>query len=102
VIRESVKVGLSGGEVWLEVHRPREDYTAEDRDKLWQQVFEKVETFVEEHPDVQVRRQSIEIAVDQADGIPTMIGEKLTQMASEKSAEPPQEQKTEPGQTLYF
>ena len=102
VIRESVKVGLSGGEVWLEVHRPREDYTAEDRDKLWQQVFEKVETFVEEHPDVQVRRQSIEIAVDQADGIPTMIGEKLTQMAAEKSAEPPQEQKTEPGQTLYF
>jgi len=51
---------------------------------------------------VQVRRQSIEIVVDQADGIPTMIGEKLTQMASEKSAEPPQEQKTEPGQTLYF
>ncbi|ERP87038.1 hypothetical protein Q666_03380 [Marinobacter sp. ES-1] len=102
VIREPVKLGLSGGEVWLEVHRPREDYTAEDRDKLWQEVFAKVEGFVQQHPDVQVRRQSIEIAVDQADGIPTMIGEKLTQMAADEGGEPPQQPKTEPGQTLYF
>jgi L,D-transpeptidase ErfK/SrfK len=102
VIREPVKLGLSGGEVWLEVHRPREDYTAEDRDKLWQEVFAKVEGFVQQHPDVQVRRQSIEIAVDQADGIPTMIGEKLTQMAADEGGESPQQPKTEPGQTLYF
>ncbi len=102
VIREPVKVGISGGEVWLEVHRPREDYTADDRDNLWQQVFDRVEAFVAEHPDVQVKRQAIEVAVDQADGIPTLIGEKLTQVASDKTASPAPKQEPKPGQTLYF
>lgn len=103
VIREPVKVGISGDEVWLEVHRPGEEYPAEDRDKLWQQVFEKVEAFEAEHPDVQIRRQSIELAVDQADGIPTMIGEKLTQMAVDKTNESEQKQNDKKtGQTLYF
>lgn len=103
VIREPVKVGISGDEVWLEVHRPGEEYPAEDRDKLWQQVFEKVEAFEAEHPDVQIRRQSIELAVDQADGIPTMIGEKLTQMAVDQTNESEQKQNDKKtGQTLYF
>jgi L,D-transpeptidase ErfK/SrfK len=103
VIREPVKVGISGDEVWLEVHRPGEEYPAEDRDKLWQQVFEKVEAFEAEHPDVQIRRQSIELAVDQADGIPTMIGEKLTQMAVDETNESEQKQNDKKtGQTLYF
>ena len=43
VIREPVKIGVSGSEIWLEVHRPREDYTAKDREQLWREVMEKVE-----------------------------------------------------------
>ena len=103
VIREPVKIGMSGGEVWLEVHRPHEDYSARDRERLWAQVFEKVESFRQQHPDVDLRRRSIELAVDQADGLPTMIGEKLTRMASEDSGEPAKTEKQgKPEQTLYF
>lgn len=103
IIREPVKIGLSGGEVWLEVHRPREDYSSEDREKLWRQVVQRIETFREQHPEIHVKRQSIELAVDQADGLPTLIGEKLPRVASEKSADPDSaETDKEPAQTLYF
>ncbi len=101
VIREPVKIGVSGGEIWLEVHRPREDYTAKDREQLWREVMEKVEAFQQRHPEIQVKRQSIEVAVDQADGIPTMIGEKLTRVAAEEGGDTP-EADTKPEQTLYF
>src|SRR5690554_3436449 len=101
VIREPVKIGVSGGEVWLEVHRPREDYTPKDREQLWRQVMAKVEAFQARHPETQVKRQSIEIAVDQADGIPTMIGEKLTRVATDGTDEA-SEAEAKPEQTLYF
>ena len=52
---------------------------------------------------MQIGRQSIELAVDQADGIPTMIGEKLTQMAVDETNESEQKQNDKKtGQTLYF
>ncbi|MGC8119735.1 L,D-transpeptidase family protein [Marinobacter sp. VGCF2001] len=103
VIRKPVKIGMSGGEVWLEVHRPRETYSARDREKLWHQVSDTVDSFRKQHPDVDLRRRAIELAVDQADGLPTMIGEKLTRMASEGTDESPAaEQNSEPEQTLYF
>ena len=103
VIREPVKVGASGGEIWLEVHRPREDYTAEDREELWRETMAKVEAFQKQHPNTQVKRMAIEVAVDQADGIPRMIGEKLTQVAADESTDKakPEENATS-GQTLYF
>src|SRR5690554_5273912 len=101
VIREPVKIGVSGGEVWLEVHRPREDYTPKDREQLWRQVMAKVEAFQARHPETQVKRQSIEIAVDQADGIPTMIGEKLTRVATDGTEEA-SDAEAKPEQTLYF
>jgi L,D-transpeptidase ErfK/SrfK len=46
---------------------------------------------------------AIEVAVDQADGIPRMIGEKLTQVAADESTDKakPEENATS-GQTLYF
>ncbi|MDP4547955.1 L,D-transpeptidase family protein [Marinobacter sp. MDS2] len=103
VIREPVKVGVSAGEVWLEVHRPREDYTAEDREALWRETMAKVEAFQKQHPDTQVKRMAIEVAVDQADGIPRMIGEKLTQVAADENSEKTKpEEKSASGQTLYF
>ncbi|MBE0486611.1 L,D-transpeptidase family protein [Marinobacter sp.] len=103
VVREPVKIGLSGGEVWLEVHRPHEDYSPEDRDRLWQAVLERLESFRQQHPDVEMQRHSIELVVDQADGIPTMIGERLTQMASDQTrSERVPEEAAEPEQTLYF
>lgn len=103
VIREPVKLGLSGGEVWIEVHRPGEDYLPADRQKLWQQVQKKLESFREQHADIQIKRQAVEIAVDQADGIPTMIGETLTQMAADET-HAPEKNGAEAGseQTLYF
>ena len=103
VIREPVKVGISGEEVWMEVHRPGEDYPAEDRVWLWQQVQEKVEAFREQHPQIEIKRQAIEIAVDQADGIPMMIGETLTQMANDETPDSRDDDaKADSEQTLYF
>lgn len=103
IVRDPVKIGLSGGEVWLEVHRPKEEYPIADRNHLWQQALKEVEAFRKQHPGVEVQRHAIEIAVDQADGIPTMVGEQVTQMAADKTAKekaPEANGKTE--QKLYF
>ena len=85
------------------MHRPHEDYPREDRDRLWQQVFAEVEAFRSQHPGVEVKRGAIELAVDQADGLPTMIGERVTQMAADKTVEEKSpESANEPEQRLYF
>lgn len=103
VVHDAVKIGFSDGQVWLEVHRPHEDYPREDRDRLWQQVFDEVEAFRTQHPGVEVKRGAIEVAVDQADGLPTMIGERVTRMAAEKTVEQKSpESAKEPEQRLYF
>ena len=83
VIREPVKIGMRENEVWLEVHRPEEDYSAEERESLWQTVSAKIEIFREQRPGVEVQRSAIEEAVDLADGLPRMIGEQLTRVAGE-------------------
>ncbi len=103
IVREPVKIGLSAGEVWLEVHRPNEDYSLAERDSLWQQTLAKVEAFRKKHPGVEVQRHAIESAVARADGIPAMIGEQVTQMAADKTVEektPDTNGKME--QKLYF
>lgn len=103
IVHDAVKIGFSNGEVWLEVHRPHEDYPPEDRDRLWQQVFTEVEAFRARHPGVEVNRRAIEIAVDQADGLPTMIGERVTRMASDQTVEEKTpESPGQPEQRLYF
>lgn len=91
VIREPVKIGMRGKEVWLEVHRPQEDYSAEERQTLWQTVSAKVQIFREQRPGVEVQRSAIEQAVDLADGLPRMIGEQLTQVAAAGSEAGPGE-----------
>jgi L,D-transpeptidase ErfK/SrfK len=103
IVRDPVKIGLSGGEVWLEVHRPNEDYPREDRDNLWRQTFDEVAAFRKQHPGVEVQRHAIERVVNQADGIPAMIGEQVTHMAADKTTDdktPAVGDKTE--QKLYF
>ena len=103
VVHDAVKIGFSDGEVWLEVHRPNEDYNSEDRDRLWQQVFAEVESFRANHPGVEVKRSAIELAVDQADGLPTMIGERVTRMAADRTVDgKTPESAGEPAQRLYF
>lgn len=89
VIKEPVKLGFSEGEIWLEVHRPREEYTARERQILWQQVMDEVAELRQRHPGVEVQRRAIEMAVDQGDGIPRMIGERMTRVASEQPMGPP-------------
>lgn len=86
IIHEPVKLGVRGKEVWLEVHRPNEQYSADERKSLWLAVSEKVEVFREQHPGVEIQRGAIENAVDQADGLPRMIGERLTRVASEAAS----------------
>jgi len=83
VIREPVKMGMRGNEVWLEVHRPHEDYSAQEREVLWQAVSARVAIFREQHPGVEMQRGAIEEAVDFADGLPRMIGEQITRVAGE-------------------
>jgi L,D-transpeptidase ErfK/SrfK len=103
VIKEPVKLGFSEGEVWLEVHRPREEYTAAERETLWQHTMAKVEALQQRHPGVEVKRRSIELAVDQADGLPRMIGERLTRVAAEQPMGPPApDEDGESGRQLLF
>jgi L,D-transpeptidase ErfK/SrfK len=98
VVRQSVKVGVANGQVWLEVHRPQEDYSAADRNKLWLATVEQLERLAIAHPEVEVRRRAIEIAVDQASGLPTVIGEKITSVARGE----PVKALENAGQQLYF
>lgn len=103
IVNDPVKLGVSGGEVWLEVHRPHEEYSQQDRDRLWGEVMAEVEAFRQKHPDVEVQRRAIEVAVDQADGIPTMVGEQMARMASGKTSKDQGAEKSkEPEQKLYF
>jgi L,D-transpeptidase ErfK/SrfK len=103
VIREPVKIGMHGNEIWLEVHRPHEDYSAEEREALWQAVSETVKAFREQRPGVEMQRSAIEQAVYLADGLPRMIGEQLTQVAGE-NADPGRSTPDEEGipQQLWF
>jgi L,D-transpeptidase ErfK/SrfK len=98
IVRQSVKVGVANGQVWLEVHRPQEDYSAVDRNKLWLATVEQLERLAIAHPEVEVRRRAIEIAVDQASGLPTVIGEKITSVAKGESVKALENA----GQQLYF
>ncbi|SOB77243.1 L,D-transpeptidase ErfK/SrfK [Marinobacter sp. LV10R510-11A] len=103
IVNDPVKLGISGGEVWLEVHRPHEDYSQQERDRLWQEVLQEVAEFRQKHPNVEVQRRAIELAVDQADGIPAMVGEQIAHVASEKATKDKQSPESkEQEQKLYF
>jgi hypothetical protein len=82
---------------------PHEDYSQQDRDRLWHEVTLEVEAFRQKHPGVEVQRRAIELAVDQADGIPAMVGEQVARLASDKTSKDKQPVTTEePEQKLYF
>ncbi len=85
VVNQPVKVGMNGSEVWLEVHRSGEEYPEADREALWKTVSTRLETLRQNVPGLELQRGAIESAVDQADGIPRMIGEQLTQVAAEQT-----------------
>lgn len=87
VINQPVKIGLNGREVWLEVHRPAEGYDESDREQLWQQVSARLEQLRVELPGVEIQRRAVELAVEQGDGIPRLIGEHLTRVAADDSSE---------------
>lgn len=82
VIHQPVKVGMRNGQVWLEVHRAKESYPEEEKERLWDQVVEELEAFTSENEGLEIQRRVVEQVVDQADGIPRMIGERVTQVAS--------------------
>lgn len=82
VIHQPVKVGLRNGQLWLEVHRAKEEYPNDEKERLWQQVNKVLEAYSEENKGLEIQRRVVEQAVEQADGVPRMIGEKVTQLAS--------------------
>ncbi|GAA3567215.1 L,D-transpeptidase family protein [Marinobacter xestospongiae] len=82
VVDQPVKVGFNGDEVWLEVHRPTENYRDSDRERLWQQVSDRLEQLRQSVPGVEIQRHQVELAVQKGDGIPRMVGERLPQLAS--------------------
>lgn len=107
VVNQPVKIGMKGKEVWLEVHRPHEEYDQNSRNRLWRVVSERLEEFRQQRPGLEIQRRAIELALDQADGIPRMIGERLTQVASEQPNrgnsvnEGPAESPAEPVRMLF-
>lgn len=91
VIHQPVKVGMSGDQVWMEVHRAKEEYPEAEKEKLWDKVEEALSAFGEKHKGLEIRRKEIEVAIDQADGLPRMIGERIGQQVAgrdEKSTAP--------------
>ncbi|MEX2366633.1 MAG: L,D-transpeptidase family protein, partial [Pseudohongiellaceae bacterium] len=92
VVDQPVKVGMSGGEVWLEVHRAKEEYPEAERTRLWKTVMSTLKDYADRVPGLEIQRESVEIAVDQADGIPRMIGERVARVAV---SEQPQVSETE-------
>lgn len=82
VINQPVKVGMHNGQLWLEVHRSDETYTEAEKEHLWQQVTERLAAFTDKVEGLEVQRRAVELAVDKADGIPRMIGERVPQVAS--------------------
>ena len=70
---------------------------------MWREVTLTVEAFRKKHPGVEVQRRSIELAVDQADGIPAMVGEQVARLASDKTTKNKQAPiSEEPEPKLYF
>ncbi len=80
-VKQPVKVGMSGNEVWLEIHRPKEEMDDATRDQLWKQVMARMDALMEQHPGIEFQRQAVELAIDQADGIPRLVGEQVHQVA---------------------
>lgn len=80
-VDQPVKVGLSGNEVWLEIHRPKETLDKETKDFLWHAVMQQMDQLLEAHPGIEFQREAVELAVDQADGVPRLVGEQVRQMA---------------------
>ncbi len=85
IIRQPVKIGMSGGQVWLEVHRAGEDYPEDERDRLWTEVSNVLRNYTESVENLEIQRGAVELAVDQADGIPRMIGERVAQLAASEA-----------------
>lgn len=86
IVNQPVKIGMRGREVWLEVHRPHEQYADATRDALWKQTMAMIADFKQGRPTLELKRRAIELAVDQADGIPRMIGEQVAQVAQGSAA----------------
>ncbi|PAV25520.1 L,D-transpeptidase ErfK/SrfK [Tamilnaduibacter salinus] len=80
-IDQPVKVGISQGKVWLEVHRSGESLGASEKDRLWRSVMTEMDKLLGKHPDIEFRRAAVELAIDQAEGVPVMVGEQVTTMA---------------------
>ncbi len=80
-VDQPVKVGLNGNEVWLEVHRPKEDLDAQTKDRLWKAVMARMDTLMDSNPGLEFQRAAVENAIDQADGIPRLVGERTRQVA---------------------
>ncbi len=88
IIRQPVKIGMHNGQVWLEVHRSGEGYPESERDRLWKQVSEQLAAFSDQVEGLEIQRAAVELTVEQADGIPRMIGETVSQVASNNRQTP--------------
>lgn len=80
-VNQPVKVGMRGNEVWLEIHRPKEELDSNTQDMLWRRVMERMDTLLEAHPGIEFQRAAVELAINQADGVPRLVGERVQQMA---------------------
>ncbi|BES69233.1 L,D-transpeptidase family protein [Marinobacter nanhaiticus D15-8W] len=80
-VRQPVKVGMKGNEVWLEIHRPKEEMDSDTKDFLWRRVMERMDALLDVHPGIEFQRAAVELAIDQADGVPRLVGERVRQMA---------------------
>jgi L,D-transpeptidase ErfK/SrfK len=85
-VDQPVKVGLRGNEVWLEIHRRGETVDEQTRDQLWRNVMKQMDALLERNPDIEFQRRAVEGAIEQANGVPRLVGERVQHMARAENA----------------
>lgn len=80
-VDQPVKVGLKGNDVWLEVHRRQDTVDEQTHDRLWRDVMKRMDALLENHPDIEFQRKAVEMAVERADGVPRLVGERVNHIA---------------------
>lgn len=84
IINQPVKFGVQDNILWVEVHRGNEERTPEDQDRLWAAAMEQIKLVEKQYPRLELKRGSLEKAIEKATGIPQRVGEIIpTQVASD-------------------
>ena len=74
IVDEPVKTAVQGNTLWLQVHGQKESLSKADHDRLWQEAEAELARIRERRSGVEINRERVEQAVEQASGIAVRVG----------------------------